>query len=45
MQQAPPVKAAVQGTAQPGELPGAMVAPHPDASLVWLLDAAAAQEL
>jgi hypothetical protein len=43
--QAPAVKKAVEGTAAPGELPGAMVAPHADASLVWLLDSAAAAQL
>ncbi|GBF99863.1 6-phosphogluconolactonase chloroplastic-like [Raphidocelis subcapitata] len=42
---APAVRLAVEGGAQPGELPGAMVAPAPDATLTWLLDEAAAAEL
>ncbi|KAI8469186.1 MAG: glucosamine-6-phosphate isomerases/6-phosphogluconolactonase-domain-containing protein [Monoraphidium minutum] len=42
---APAVKLAVEGAPARGELPGAMVAPAPDASLVWLLDAPAASQL
>lgn len=42
---APAVQLAVEGRPEPGQLPGAMVAPRPDARLVWLLDGPAASQL
>jgi 6-phosphogluconolactonase/glucosamine-6-phosphate isomerase/deaminase len=39
------VAAAVEGAPARGELPGAMVAPHADARLTWLLDGPAAAQL